>query len=326
MAQDDENKPQGDDNKPQCDENGDGQRDGGSPQNNAGRSGDDGKQSGNGKPRNAAAAKADDSHIREARLTSTGGEESLRRGLEAINRDLGLDCRIVRFRTPHRLPDGSWDRRFQLPVLVTRYGEIDYEHGLPLRRMFDVRYVRAQVLHDNYRSHTRLAIRRGPDVDGRRVRIDYVYWVPTIAEAERAGLIAGECESGTMPYLVAVAERCSGLLFPMAVGTKLVIDTDPDRDDDGDDGKVSSARPGELLVDITVRRIEPYRREERKKDIYDEYLDEDKPFDEKAVLQLLERDSRALSEAILARGDARHRVAMRTALALRADNRDGDDD
>ena len=322
MAQDDENKPQGDDN-------GDAQQDGGNPQNDAGRSGDDGKQSGNGKSRNAAASKADDSRIREARLTSTGGEEGLRRGLEAINRDLGLDCRIVRFRTPHRLPDGSWDRRFQLPVLVTRYGEIDYEHGLPLRRMFDVRYVRAQVLHDNYRSHTRLAIRRDPGVDGRRVRIDYVYWVPTIAEAERAGLIAGECESDTMPYLVAVAERRSGLLFPMAVGTKLVIDTDPDRDDDGDGGdaeKASSARPGELLVDITVRRIEPYRREERKKDIYDEYLDEDKPFDEKAVLRLLERDSRALREAILARGDARHRVAMRTALALRADNRDGDDD
>ncbi|MBT1171240.1 hypothetical protein [Bifidobacterium sp. SO4] len=247
-------------------------------------------------------AGAEEARVMEAGLAPGRMDEFLQ-DLARINRDLGLQFEVMRFRLPRRDENGTWNCRFQLPVLVTRYGQVEYEHGLPVRRMFDVRYVRAQILHGDYQSHTRLRLDRADPDEPVAVRIESVDWVVSTAEAEHAGLLIREGEAEPVPYLYAVAERRTGLLYPVASDTRLVL-----KPEDGD------GKPGRL-VDITVQRRESYSQSARRDP-------DDKPRSEEETLRRLEQDSRRLRAVLLERDSPRWRPVLEAAERLRAENRE----
>lgn len=247
-------------------------------------------------------AESDGKRDMEAAL-APGCLDTFRESLTRINRDLGLQFEVMRFRLPRRGEDGRWNCRFQLPVLVTRYGQVEYEHGLPVRRMFDVRYVRALVLHGEYRSHTRLRVdRTDPDTPA-AVRVESVDWVVSTAEAEHAGLLVREGEAEPVPFLYAVVERRSGLLYPVASDTRLVLKLE---DGDGKQGRV---------VDITVQRCESYSQSARRDP-------DDGPRSEEETLRQLEQDSRRLRAVLLERDSPRWHPVLEAAERLRAENRE----
>lgn len=227
--------------------------------------------------------------------------EHLEQRFQPVNRRYGTSFTVRRFRQPKRNADGTWNCRFSLPVLVTRYDCIEHEHGIPDRLMFDLRFVRAQVMHNSFLSTTVFAMKRLiADDPGSPVvpSIGSVDWVLSWEDAITADILL-DVDSGEphVPCLYAVVEQCTGLVYPVACGTSLVFRTARDED-------------GTLLLQLSVgdlRYKEPG------------YDDPEKSKSESELLSDVKWYSRALRRQLMLRYDERHAPVRNAVRELRED-------
>lgn len=217
------------------------------------------------------------------------------------------DFIVRRFRKPCRTETGEWDCVFQLPVLVSRYGTVEHEHGLPERSMFDLRFVRAMLLHDRYRSKTMLrmdVLDPHPAHPVTIATIRDVDWVLSYEDVLEANLIVDEDSTEPrMPWLFAVIERKSGLVYPMAVGTRMELESAEDA--------------GGWTVSIAVHWMEDPR--EPAQDFYPEYFDEPSTVSDAKVRARIRRDSALLRKRLALRQSDGYRQVRESVNRLRSE-------
>ncbi|KAB8287117.1 hypothetical protein DSM100688_1892 [Bifidobacterium ramosum] len=224
-----------------------------------------------------------------------------------INHRYGTDFSLHRFRMPIRRPDGEWDCMFQLPVLTYRYGEVEHEHGLPDYRMFDLRYLRAWLADDCFPSYTELEasiVEDNPiNRSAAKLSISGMGWVLGLEDAHHARLLTElDADEPTVTGLYAAVERKTGLVYPMATGTRMTVTRDRD-DDHRNQWKLTIAVG--LPPEQTLRWPSPY----------DDYFGKDCP-DERTMRDQLERDLDLLREQVLARDSDRCRIVRQAAESL----------
>ncbi|KFI95688.1 hypothetical protein BSTEL_0494 [Bifidobacterium stellenboschense] len=233
-----------------------------------------------------------------------------------INARLGTDFHVYRFRRPRRMPDGEWDCRFQLPVLVYRYGEVAYTMHSP-HRMFDVRYLRANVQRGRRSSTTRLHITYADPLalHVADIRITGIDMVPTFADVRNANLLIEDdddtADGGTcMPWVCAVSERRCGLVFPLTYDTQLTCRS---RRTDG----------MHRDVEIGVERSEPYRYgNPAAVSVYSRYPEGPDVVGDEEVLARLEEDSALLHRLVMMRESEGYGIVTQALVRLRAENRE----
>ncbi|PLS29175.1 hypothetical protein [Bifidobacterium parmae] len=238
--------------------------------------------------------------------------------LESVNRRHGTGFALMRFRRPARDSSGRWNCRFQLPTLVTRYGEVERDHGLPTRRMFDVRYIRAQVAHNRVRHSARLRLERHGDDAPRLVAADMLAaaeGVLDLGDAADARLLVEEGGDRAMPHLHALVEEHSGIVFPVATDCTVEITVSGAGEGNaGNDGEDAAGPTMDILV------CPPRAPHAHRSTVYDRYFDVPSTIGDDEVLARLSDDSALLRREVLERDGERYRIVRDAVDALRADN------
>lgn len=242
-----------------------------------------------------------------------------KRTLKQLNILYRTGFELMRFRRPTMKSTGRWDCRFQLPVLVTRYGETTHERGLPTRRMFDVRYARAQIMHDRY--DWKISLGLEPYGDGLRLDISHPIEQSVRAlsmdDLIRAGMLMADGEKPAMPGLYALVERQSRIALPVAADCRLKIKAVKDS------APEPAASHKNTLV-VSVKSVYSFGR--RDDTVYDHYTDTPSTITDEEVLRRLHADSALLRREVMLRDGERYRIIRNAVAALRADNRSDADD
>lgn len=240
--------------------------------------------------------------------------------LEQANRTYGTGFTLAHVRRPALQESGRWNCRFQLPTIVTRYGETAHDHRLPTRRLFDVRYMRALLIHNRWDWRFRLGLEPQGDV----LRLDtaqpieQVVWALSLDDLLQANLIVEDEDEHVMPGLHMLVERQSRTAIPAAEGCilKLKVEHAP-----ASGWTASHTHTLNVSVESSLYR---YRKPEDS--VYDHYTDTPCSVSDAEVLRRLHDDSALLRREVMMRYDERYRIVRDAVTALRADNRSDADD
>lgn len=247
--------------------------------------------------------------------------------LQDINTSYGTEFILMCFRKPRKNADGCWNHPYQLPTLLTLHGETEREHGYPIRRMFDLRYVRAQVQLGRRSPYAVLninALQNTQPHNPKDVRIVHqVDWVLALADVQQAHLLIADGEDFAMPYLYALVERRSQLVVPVPIRCAIIIrvgTVDELGQPDWAECTASplSEPPKSQMMEITVQKPNPHPAP--KPTQYDHYFDVPATISDNDVLQRLAKDSALLRRELLARNSDRFAVVREGLTILRADN------
>lgn len=250
--------------------------------------------------------------------------------LDELNKQFGTQFALMRFRYPERNKDGRWNCRFQLPTLDSRYGEVERDHGYPTRRMFDVRYIRAQVMHDRYWWKARIKLESADDGENLRIVSDHpliltenTLWLDDALDAE---LLITQDEDIAMPFLYALVERKTRIVFPVAEDCWIRVEIRA-----GGESKTRETwqiypdkDTKDSVMDVLIQSGCSHK--EPKDDVYDHYFDTPSTVSDEEVLARLREDSGLLRQRLMQRDDEHYRIVREAVSALRADNPPDADD
>ncbi|KFI93322.1 hypothetical protein BISA_1408 [Bifidobacterium saguini DSM 23967] len=243
--------------------------------------------------------------------------------LDRINTRYGTEFRVMRFRQPHKNADDRWNCQFQLPTLLTCQGETERERGYPIRRMFDLRYVRAQVQLGRRNSYALLSMNALMSTQPHPVEepiTQQVDWALALEDVQRAHLLIADGEDIAMPYLYALVERRSKLVFPISIRCDIVI-----RIGTVDElqrpywvqcsASTLSDHASSPMMEITTQL--PHSESEPAS--YEHHFSSAEARDSE-ILKYLAKDSALLRRELLQRNSERFRIVREGVTSLRADN------
>ena len=236
-------------------------------------------------------------------ITKAYSQRELGDEFQQLNEQLGTDFVVRRFRKPHREAGGEWNCQFQLPTLVTRYGEVEHEHGVPLRFMFDLRYMHAMLADNRFDSLTTLRMDLLDFADPQSpiaLSVEKIYGVLSLEDVCEANLLVEEGDGAEfLPWLYAVVSPGGGLVYPMAHGTQMVA-----RRYEGESS---------WKVQFHVVPIEPIRSTPL---IYDRY-DDDGAITDDEIKRLLDKDCALLRKMLDLRNTERYAPVKQAVRTLR---------
>lgn len=242
-------------------------------------------------------------HLITLAIAKPYSQRELEEEFRQVNEQLGTDFAVRRFRKPRREDCGEWNCQFQLPTLVTRYGEVEHEHGFPLRFMFDLRYIHAMLADNRFSSLTVLRMDLLNSADRQSpiaLSVDEVHEVLSLEDVCEANLLVEEGDGAEfLPWLYAVVSPGAGLVYPMAHGMQMVA-----RRYEGESS---------WKVQFHVVPIEPIRSTPL---IYDRY-DDDGAITDDEIKRLLDKDCALLRKMLDLRNTERYAPVKQAVRTLR---------